>query len=205
MAMTLLARAEATPASRSSVGAPGALFYGLTLVAMVVAVDANTRESLSMLLIAAPLWFVLASAWLLRLLVTGARRQWRFSAAGWTRWLAIPLIMGGVFFVTRTETLIDLRLNLSRDAMDKLAVDVLAGEQSEPGWVGLYNVNKLQLTGNGFRFVVDDSGLGRWGYAYATGAVPNFMTDDEEDAGLWTGPQFESIGDGWWRWTEGWD
>ena len=130
---------------------------------------------------------------------------WRFSAGAWTRWLAILLIMGAAFLVTRTDYLADLRLSLSRPAMNDLATDVMSGDTGHHGWVGLYDVGKVDLTENGFRFVVADSGLSRWGLAYSPAAEPIFIDDEEEDAGLWTEPRFESIGDGWWRWTEGWD
>jgi hypothetical protein len=31
------------------------------------------------------------------------------------------------------------------------------------------------------------------------------IADEDEEAGLWTGPTFESAGGGWWRWWQEWD
>jgi hypothetical protein len=191
--------------ARLRVGPPGIIFFAATIAAVVLAVDTNTRGSLGMLLVTAPIWLALAVAWFVRWAIAGTRARWRLSPSAWARWLAIPLVLGVVFAITRTDVLIDARFNLSRDAMNALARDISAGGSRSRGWVGLYAVGTIDLTENGFRFVVDDSGLGRSGFAYATAGQPAFVEDEGEAAGVWTGPSFQSIGDGWWRWTEEWD
>lgn len=192
------------PASRWRVGPPGVLFYLATGVSILIALDANSRDSLGTLLLAAVLWLGVAGVWLGRFLVAAHRTGLRMPASHWVRWLVIPLVMALVFAVTRTEVVKDARLALSRDAMDAMAADVMAGGSTERGWVGLYNVGDVQRTANGVRFVLDES-LSRWGFAYAADGEPDFIADEDEDAGLWTGPWFESAGGGWWRWREGWD
>jgi hypothetical protein len=158
-----------------------------------------------MLLVTAPIWLALALAWIVRWAIAGTRAHWHMSASAWARWLAIPLVLGVVFAITRTDVLIDARFDLSRDAMNALAHDIAAGGSTSRGWVGLYDVGSVDLTENGFRFVVDDSGLGRAGYAYSSAGQPALIEDEGEAGGVWTGPSFQWIGDGWWRWTEEWD
>jgi hypothetical protein len=111
--------------------------------------------------------------------------------------------MGFVFVLVPTGALFDARLALSRGAMDQLAVEVMAGGPTNRGWVGLYNVGDVERTANGFRFVVDDSALYRIGFAYAAAGEPE-LTDDNYSP-LWTGATLESVGGGWWFWSEEWD
>jgi hypothetical protein len=113
--------------------------------------------------------------------------------------------MGGVLAANLADIPYDARLGLSRNAMDEMAADVLAGGPTDRGWVGLYGVGRVTRTQNGVRFVVDAAALGRWGFAYSTGREPVFIDDEEEAAGLWTGAWFEPIGRGWWKWTQEWD
>ena len=83
------------------------------------------------------------------------------SAAHWARWLAIPVALGLVFAITRTDAVKQARFDFSRGALDQMAADVMAGGSLDRGWVGLYNVGAAERTANGFWFVIDDSGLGR--------------------------------------------
>jgi hypothetical protein len=192
-------------ASRWSVGPPGGLFYLATAVAILIALDANSRDSLWMLLITAILWLGLAASWFARFLFAAHRTGLRLPAALWVRWLAIPLVLVLVLAVTRTGVVKDARLAMSRGAMDSMASDVMAGGSTQRGWMGLYDVGDVQRTANGVRFVVDDSGLSRWGFAYASDGQPDFIPDADEEGGLWTGPTFESAEGGWWRWWQEWD
>ena len=187
------------------VGPPGVVFYAATFGAVLLALDANTRLSLGMLVVAAPIWFAMAGIWLMRFVVAGVRARWRLTGLAWARWLLIPMIMGTVFALTRTDLLVEARLGASRGAMNEMAADIMAGGPMDRGWVGLYDVGTVQPTQNGFRFIVDDSGLARWGFAYSPAGEPTFLDDEEDQAGLWQGPTFESIDDGWWRWSQAWD
>jgi len=203
-ATTQVAPPGRTLAALWRVGPPGLVFYALTLLAVLLALDANSRQSLSALLVVVPIWFGVAAAWTLRLILAGQRAGWRLAPVDWSRWLLIPLIMGAVFLVTRTDVLVEARLDLSRGAMDAMAADVMAGGTLDRGWVGLYDVGAVVLSENGLRFVVDDSGLGRWGFAYSTSGAPVFIETEDEQYD-WQGLAFDPIGGGWWRWTEQWN
>jgi len=132
-----------------------------------------------------------------------SRNGLRMPGAHWLRWLLVPVVMGSVFLITRTDTLFDARLALSRSAMDQMASQVMAGGSTDRGWVGLYNVGEVERTANGLRFVVDDSGLYRLGFAYSTDGEPTLTEDNYSP--LWTGPWYEPLGGGLWLWTEAWD
>lgn len=189
--------------SRWRVGPPGKLFSLATAVAIVIAVEASSRASLVTNLIAAPVWLVIAGAWVMRFAVAASRTRLRMPIAHWTRWLVIPVAMGLVFFLARTDVLFDTRLALSRGAMDQMAADVMAGGPADRGWVGLYHVGEVERTANGLRFVVDDSGLYRLGFAWSPDGEPQLTEDNYSP--LWTGATFEPVGGGWWLWSEAWD
>jgi len=182
---------------------PGVLFYLVTVGAILLAVDANTRQSLALLLLAVPIWFGLAGIWAIRFVIALNETRGRMSAAHWARWLAIPLALGLVFAIARTTVLIQGRFELSRGALEEMAHDIEAGGPLERGWVGLYDVGVAERTDNGFWFTVDDSGLGRWGLAYSTDGEP---TESEESySPLWTGASFDHIDGPWWTFRQAWD
>ena len=173
------------------------------MIAIVIALDADSRDSFGALLIAVPIWFLLAGVWFVRFVVALGRDGSRMSVAHWARWLMIPIAMGLVFLLTRTDALFDARLSLSRGAMDVMAADVMAGGSTDRGWVGLYDVGVVERTANGFRFVVDEGWLSRQGFAYSPDGEPSLT--EENYSPLWTGASLEAIGGGWWYWSEAWD
>jgi hypothetical protein len=79
----------------------------------------------------------------------------------------------------------------------------MAGGSIKRDCVGLYAIGEPEVTADGFRFVIDDSGLSRRGFAYSAAGEPELTESNYSP--LWTGTQFQSIGGGWWYWTEGWD
>jgi len=190
-------------AVRKLAGPPGVLFYLVIIGAILLAIDANTRQSLWLLLLAVPIWLGLAGLWGVRFLMAIRETRARMSAAHWARWLAIPLALGLVFAVTRTDVLFQGRFDLSRGALDEMARDIEAGGSLERGWVGLYDVGTAERTDNGFWFVIDDSGLGRWGLAYSPDGEPK--ESEEYYSGLWTGALFEHLDGPWWTFEQGWD
>ena len=190
-------------ASRWAVGPPGALFHLATGIAIVIALDANNRMSFITFMIAGPIWLLIAAAWLGRFAWTVSRIRGQMPLADQVRWLAIPVAMGLVFLVTRTDMVFQARLNLSRGPLDEMATEVMAGGSTERGWVGLYNVGAVERTANGFRFEVDDSWLYRHGFAYSPEGEPKLT--EANYSPLWAGTSTESIGGGWWLWTEEWD
>jgi len=187
--------------ARRRPGPPGPLFTAATAVAILIALDANSRASFGMFVITAPIWLGLAIAWGLRFLVALARTRLRLSPGEWARWLAIPLAMGLVFVATRTDAVRDARFALSRPALDAMAAEVIAGGTTQRGWVGLYHVGEAERTANGVLFVLDEF-FGRRGFAYAPTGLPNlYGYGDLDPAG---GPMFEPVGDGWWYFVESW-
>ena len=181
---------------------PGVWLYVATVLAIAVAIDANSRQSLVTFFLALPIWVAVAVAWTIRF-VAAIRSPSELSGGDLVRWLAIPAAMGAIFFLTRTDVLFDARFGLSREALDTMAAEVMSGESTDRGWVGLYNVGPLERTANGVRFVVDDSGLYRLGFAYSPGGQPE-LTEANFDP-LWCCTSYEPRGGGWWLWTEEWD
>jgi hypothetical protein len=190
--------------ARKLAGPPGVLFYVVTMGAIVLAIDANTRQSLGLLLLSVPIWLSLAGMWTVRFFMALRETRARMRAAHWARWLAIPLALGLVFALTRTDLLIQGRFDLSRGALDEMARDIEAGGSLQRGWVGLYDVAMAERTDNGFWFVVDDSGLGRWGLAYSPSGEPKEAEVNFGD-GLWTGASFEHLDGRWWTFQQAWD
>jgi hypothetical protein len=187
--------------SSGPLGPPGVLIYLATAAAIALAIDANSRGSFSLFLLVAPVWILLAGIWFVRFVGAASTKQLRSSVWHWARWLAIPIAMGLVFAVTRTGALFDTRLALSRDAMDQVAAEVMAGGSTDRDWIGMYDVSGVEQTTNGLRFVIDDSGLYRLGFAYAPEGQPGPGGDDP----LWCCEEYESVGGGWWLWTQSWD
>ena len=188
---------------RRAVGPPGILFYLAAGIAIVIALDANSRMSFITFMIAGPIWFVIAAVWLGRFAWTVSHIQGQMAIADQVRWLVIPAAMLVVFLVTRTDAPFQTRLDLSRGALDEMAAGVMAGGTTERGWVGLYNIGEVERTANGLRFEVDDSWLYRLGFAYSAEGEPKLTEDNYSP--LWAGTGIRSIGGGWWLWTEEWD
>lgn len=191
-------------ATRRFAGPPGVLFYLVTTGAILLAIDTNTRQSLGLLLLTVPIWLGLGGVWGVRFLMALRETRGRMRSAHWVRWFAIPLTLGLVFAITRTDVLIEGRFDLSRGALDAMARDIEAGGSLEHGWVGLYDVGTAERTDNGFWFVIDDSGLGRWGIAYSPDGEPR-ESDENFGDGLWTGAWFEHVDGPWWVFHQEWD
>lgn len=181
-------------------GPPGTLFYVTAAIAVVVALDANSRASLKMLFFALPIWLVLAGIWVLRFGGAVRTQRLRFSLSHWLRWLVIPAGLGLVYLLIRSDVPFDVRLAASRGAMDRVRAEVMAGKAIDRAWIGLYPVQAIQRIPNGMRFVIDDSGLLSAGFAYATAGEP--VSDDNP---LWCCDAYLPVGDGWWFWSREWD
>jgi hypothetical protein len=182
---------------------PGRVFFLVTFIAIVLAIDANSRESLSTaFLFALPLWVGLALVWLYRF-VAAVRSGVRIGPADWVRWLAVPLAMGAVFLLTRTSFFIDARYEASRPGMDEMAADIMSGGTTERGWVGLYFPTAIERTANGVRFVVDEGIFQRHGYAYSPNGPPEWS--EENFSPVFYPFSVQPLGDGWWLWVEAWD
>jgi hypothetical protein len=191
------------PEARDVVGPPGFLFCAVTFGAILLALDTNSRASLGGLVQTALLWLLIAVVWLLRLALALWQARGRMSAAHWARWLAIPLVLGVIFGITSTDVVKRTRFDLSRGALDQMAVDVMAGGSLDRGWVGLYDVGIAERTANGVAVVIDDSGFGRWGFAFSADGEPRESEDNY--SGLWTSAEYEQLDGNWWVFSQGWD
>jgi hypothetical protein len=189
--------------SNRFIGPPGLRFNLVTFGAILLALYTNSSGSLWLLFLTAPIWVVLAAIWLIRFLLAVRGNRGRMSTAHWARWLAIPLALGLVFGITRTDALIQARFDLSRGALDQMAADVTAGGSLDRGWVGLYSVGTAERTANGFRFVVNDDGLGRWGLAYSPAGEPKESEANSSPA--WGGAWFQHLDGPWWVFMQEWD
>jgi hypothetical protein len=193
-----------TPRDRLGMGPPGRLLWIVVAAAILIALDANSRGSFAELLLAIAMWLAVAGLWLLRFGWWAWVDGRRASIRAWLAWALVPALMGLVFVLTRFHVPFDVRLALSRGAMDQAAVEVVGGGSTDRHWIGWYPVNGVERTPNGMRFVVSDDLLGRWGFAWATGGQP-IAPEDSEDSGLWCCDQYEEVGSGWWLWSQEWD
>jgi hypothetical protein len=182
-------------------GPPGVRLYVLVAIAVALALDANSRQSDLALFAALPIWALVAAIWLLRFLTTAWTGRLRLPLRHWLRWFAVPALLGLVFVLTRFDVPFDVRLALSRGAMDQAEAEIWAGGSTDRAWIGLYPVAKVERTLSGIRFVIDDSGLGRIGFAYTTELHPEPLPDDP----AWSGATFRPLGGGWWLWWQEWD
>jgi hypothetical protein len=200
---------EATDAWRApgpswvSVGPPGVLLISATCVSAIVVLDAASRPSLVRFAFGALIWLVIAAVWFGRFLLTVRRTRKRMPTRHWIRWLVVPVVLGLVAVSALSGAAFEARLALSRDAMDRLAADVTAGGSVGSGWVGLYEISDPEPTANGIRYVIDDSGLFRTGFAYSPNGKPQ-LTDGNRSP-LWDFFVVKPVGGGWWLWSEEWD
>jgi hypothetical protein len=175
-------------------GPPGILFFLGAGVAVLAALDASSRQAFSMAVMAQVAWALVALIWLIRFAGALWSKRLRLPAMDWLRWLAIPAVLALVFLYTSTDAPFNLRLSLSRGAMNQAAIEVVAGGSTDRGWIGLYPVQRVERIANGMRFLIADSGfIDRVGLAYSTSAQPDGITGTDE---------YQSLGDGWWLWVE---
>ncbi len=140
------------------------------------------------------LWFLLAGVWIVRLVGAAMADRLRFGVGEWIRWLGVPLILGVVFLLTRTSVPFDVRLSMSRDAMNQAAIEIMAGGGTDREWIGLYPVERVERTPNGMRFLVAGGGfIDRWGFAYSTDGPPANVDGNDS---------YEHLDGAWWIWTD---
>jgi len=154
-------------------------------------------------LIAAAIWTILAGVWFAQFWIAQAPGRRPMTRQDRFRWLAIPVALGLVFALTRTDAVKEARFGLSRGALDEMAANVMAGGPLERGWVGLYDVGTVERTANGFWFVLADDGLARIGIAYAPTGEP--IESDANYSPLWQAALFEHLDGPWWAFAQGWD
>jgi hypothetical protein len=110
------------------------------------------------------------------------------------RWLAVPpaITLGGLVEFTRIPA--DVRLAVSRPAMDRAAREVMAGGDTDRSWIGLYPVRFVEGTADSMHFLIDGAGLlDGMGFAY--------FKDGKQPADSPPVEYYEPIGVGWWSWS----
>jgi hypothetical protein len=179
-------------------GPPGVLFWlGVAFAAWLV-LDASSRDSFSLTMIAIPTFWFVAGCWLLRFLAAGWADRLRWRPSRWLRWLAVPAFLGAIWALAISGVAADARYAASRAGMDQAAAEVMAGGTTDRGWIGLYPAEFVERTENGMRFLVSSSGfIDREGYAYAIDGRPRVTYDD--------GAEYTELGGGWWRWIAPFD
>jgi hypothetical protein len=183
-----------SPSRRWLWSPPGVLFFLGTAVAILAALDANSLGSWTRSLMAQFFWYVVAGIWVTRFLGTAWTRRLRFPIGHWVRWLAVPAILGFVLVLTRLDVPFDVRLSLSRGAMDQAAAEVMAGGTTDRTWIGLYPVERVERTPTGMRFLIMGSGfIDHIGLAYSTAGEP--VNVDGNDL-------YGKLDGGWWTWVD---
>ena len=131
--------------------------------------------------------------WLGRFVAALGVNHLRLPVRVWLRWIAVPAVLAFVFVLCRTDIPYDVRLALSRAAMDQAAAEVMAGGSSEPRWIGLYPAESVERIPDGTRFLIDGAGfINGVGFAYsANGSRPA----DVDGSSL-----YQRIDGDWWLW-----
>jgi hypothetical protein len=139
-------------------------------------------------------WFLLAAIWLIRFIGAAWTKRLRSPVLHWIRWMTIPFVLGAVFLLTQTTVPSDVRLSLSREAMDQAATEVMGGGSTDRSWIGLYPAERVERIANGMRFIIPGSGfIDQVGLAYST---------DDFPAGTDGTDEYSPLGGGWWTWIE---
>ena len=133
---------------------PGALFYVAVAFAVFVGVWVSSLQDFGGALLAALIWGLLSVVWGLRLLGALATSRAHMAVTEWARWLGVPLVLGVVFAWVQSGGPFELRLALSRAAMDQAATEIIAGASTNRGWIGLWPVEDLERLPGGIRFIV---------------------------------------------------
>jgi hypothetical protein len=171
------------------------LDYGLALLTAVAALWTLIASSLPAVdfgeaIQRAILWLVIATAWvvliLVRLVVGGRRSVTRRVVA---RWALALLTQGLVSF----EVPLRVRLALSEGALTAVAQQVIANEAGPiPSSVGLIPVRGAHAVQGGMRFVVGDDFLDTVGFAYIPAGTPPEEVETD----------YEHLGGPWYVWRE---
>lgn len=172
---------------------PGLIFLLATCVAAGFALEANTRDNMIGFFVSFVAWVVIFTVWLVRLLFLAAPQSRK--ASHWKlRWALPMLILLGATILMATGVPTRVRFEASRPAFDQLATDVMAGGSTDIPSVGLYDIELLERTSDGVRFLVLGSGfIDVTGFAFSTDGDPS-DPDNSEDV-------YRPLGGGWYQWT----
>jgi hypothetical protein len=176
--------------------APGLLFYLGVALAVVEGIKASSLQSFGDSVVTQLIWWPLAAIWGARFLAALTVARLQFSLSEWVRWLGVPLILGLVFVWARSDGPYDLRLALSRQAMDQAAMEIVAGGSTDRGWIGLWPAEDVERIPGGMRFIVSGGGfIDTWGFAYSMSGSRSDITDPESE------DSYAQLDGGWFLWT----
>jgi hypothetical protein len=102
------------------------------------------------------------------------------------------LILVGAAFLISLGAPVRVRFEASRAAFDQVVAEVMAGGSTDPRSIGLYDIDALERTPDGIRFLVEGSGfIDASGFAYAPDGDPTRLDSDDI---------YRPLGGGWYRW-----
>jgi hypothetical protein len=164
-----------------------------TLVAIGVWFEASTRDAFVGLLVASVLVGLVGLVWLIRFVAALVKTRGRMGGS-WFRWLIVPALLLGAQVL---DAPFEIRMALSRPAMDQAAAEIIAGGSTDRSWIGLWPVSLVEPTADGISFVIAASGfLDQVGMVYSPSGMPADSGDEVE---------YRDLGGGWWRYTDSWD
>lgn len=193
MEVAVPAPADAPKASLVGLlGPPGILMIAATAVVVVLWIEASSRYSmiggtLSLLVVG-----LIGLIWLIRFVAAGVKTRGRMSSRSWVCWLIVPALLIGAEVLTAFDVPFQARLALSRPAMDRVAVEIIAGGTTDRDWIGMWPVLLVEPIDGGVMFLIEGSGfLDKVGLAYSVSGPP---------ADPWGDIEYTDVGGGWWQW-----
>jgi len=177
---------------------PGVLFYVAAILTVAFGLWSASVESDGGFLLTLVIWCSLALVWGFRLVGAAIVTRLRFGMAEGARWSGIPLL-GAACLVGTTTAPYDVRLSLSRSAMDQAANEIMAGGSTDRDWIGLWPVKDADWMPHGMRFIVAGCGgfLRQCGFAYASDETMPWIADPDhygEDT-------YQRLDGHWFVWT----
>lgn len=168
----------------------------VTLVAIGVWFEASTRDAFVGLLVASVIVGLVGLVWLIRFVAALVKTRGRMGGS-WLRWLIVPALLLGAQVLDSIDAPFEIRMALSRPAMDQAAAEIMAGGSTDRTWIGLWPVSLVEPTADGIRFVIAASGfLDQVGMVYSPSGMP---ADPDGQV------EYRDLGGGWWQYTEPWD
>ena len=190
--------AASSPTAESRrVVAPGWILFAASIAVVVLAAEAASQPDMMTVMALAMAWFLVGLAWAVLLIVALVLQRPGRSARHPVRWLGVPalLLLAGALMVT--DVAMQVRLDLSRGAMDALVADMRAGRRPDPDAVGLFHVRRTEEEADGVRVIIGDRGWDTVGFWwFADPGPPLERTDDLCDCDL------SPLGGGWWAFVE---
>ena len=139
-------------------------------------------------------WYALGGFWLARLIGGLVAGGWQVVRSSWKWWASPALLVIVTSAAVVTHAPLMLRFNLSRDAMDAFAVQVMEGDDPDPSRVGWFPVKRVETFPGGMRFITGDCMVDKCGFAYSPQGRPPRITEDS----------YFRLDGPWYLWDESW-